>query len=488
MPGAHRHPGWPVHHGCDPGEQGAEEDEGPPHQVSITKPFALGKHAANYDGGEACVAEKACERTSDEGSGRGKRHVLQVNYDQAAGYTKWRSAKTGKVYRLPSEAEWEYAARAGPDHPWPWGADAARSCGFAKYLRRVGEDEIPVMMAFPKEYYCARARATRRRLDRCPAMNTSLAARRIATMAQPQRMRAYGPSGGCTTTNRTGIPRLRTMHRCFLAAVAAALAAVWVAPNVALAESSGDPWQFRAQLYLWLPSIDGETNFPPSAGGVGASVDLGDYFNLDNLQSTFMGTFEARKGRWGMLTDVLYLDFDENKSGTRDLVLSTGPGGRIEIPIGAAADVGLRLRGWEWTLGGTYTAIQTPQHELQVLGGFRYLKVDTTLDWRLSGAIGSLPPQSTAGDLTVNPDYWDAIIGVRGRVSLGQSKWFVPYYVDIGTGESDLTWQAVAGIGYTFRWGELLAAYRNVDYNFASGSPIERLTFTGPAVSVAFRW
>lgn len=117
--------------GATPGEQGAEDDEGPPHVVTIAKPFALGKYEVTYDEWEACVADKACERTPDEGWGRGKRPVLYVNYDQAVGYTKWLSAKTGKVYRLPSEAEWEYAARAGSDQPRYWGADAARTCDFA---------------------------------------------------------------------------------------------------------------------------------------------------------------------------------------------------------------------------------------------------------------------------------------------------------------------------------------------------------------------
>jgi hypothetical protein len=77
---------------------------------------------------------------------------------------------------------------------------------------------------------------------------------------------------------------------------------------------------------------------------------------------------------------------------------------------------------------------------------------------------------------------------VRGRFTFEQSRWFVPYHFDIGTGESDLTWQAAAAIGYAFSWGELMAAYRHVGYDFAAGSPIERLTFTRPAVSVAFRW
>lgn len=270
--------------------------------------------------------------------------------------------------------------------------------------------------------------------------------------------------------------------------VAAALAALAAVPSAALAQSPSEPWQFRGQVYLWLPSVDGQTNFPPSSGGGGASVDMSDYFSLGNLQFTFMGSLEARKGRWGAMTDFIYLDFDENKSGTRDLILNLGPGGLVPVPVGASADVGLRLRGWEWTLAGTYTAVSTPQYELQALGGLRYLKVNTTLDWRLSGDIGSLPSQSAAGTSSVKPDYWDAIVGVRGRYNLGQSRWFVPFHFDIGTGESDLTWQATAAIGYAFSWGELMAAYRHVGYRFSSRSPIERLTFTGPVASVAFKW
>lgn len=274
------------------------------------------------------------------------------------------------------------------------------------------------------------------------------------------------------------------------AAIALGFASACAAPPAALAQSQDEPWQFRAQVYLWLPTIDGKVNYPPSNGGVGASVDLGDYsyFSLDNLQSAFMGAFEARKGRWGVLTDFIYIEFDDRKAATRNLVLDLGPGGSVQVPVGASADAGLRLRGWEWTLAGTYSAIQKPGYELQVLGGFRYLKIETTLDWTLSGNIGSLPPQAAAGKSTVKPDYWDAIVGVRGRVSLGQTNWYIPYYLDVGTGESDFTWQAMTGIGYAFSWGELLAAYRHVGYEFPSSSPIERLTFTGPGVSVAFKW
>ena len=56
----------------------------------------------------------------------------------------------------------------------------------------------------------------------------------------------------------------------------------------------------------------------------------------------------------------------------------------------------------------------------------------------------------------------------------------MPYYVDVGTGDSDLTWQAIGGIGYAFSWGEVLAAWRYIDYKF-NGNKIQDINFNGPA-------
>jgi hypothetical protein len=78
---------------------------------------------------------------------------------------------------------------------------------------------------------------------------------------------------------------------------------------------------------------------------------------------------------------------------------------------------------------------------------------------------------------------------VRGRLAFGTNReWFVPYYVDVGTGNSDFTWQAIGGLGYAFKWGDVIAAWRYLDYNMKSGSRIESMNFNGPAVAVAFHW
>ena len=66
--------------------------------------------------------------------------------------------------------------------------------------------------------------------------------------------------------------------------------------------------------------------------------------------------------------------------------------------------------------------------------------------------------------------------------------WFVPWYADVGTGQTDLTWQALGGLGYSFKWGEVIGVWRYMDYNFKSGSPVEKLTLNGPALGVAFHW
>ncbi len=75
------------------------------------------------------------------------------------------------------------------------------------------------------------------------------------------------------------------------------------------------------------------------------------------------------------------------------------------------------------------------------------------------------------------------------RFAVGQDNaWFIPYYLDVGTGGSDFTWQAVAGIAYAFNWGELVGAWRYLSYDLPSGKPIGEMEFSGPVVGATFRW
>ena len=98
-------------------------DENPQHTARIPKPFAVGKFAVSFAEWDACTAACACNdhRPGDEGWGRGALPVINVNWNDAKAYVTWLSKKTGKSYRLLSEAEREYAARAGTETAFWWG-------------------------------------------------------------------------------------------------------------------------------------------------------------------------------------------------------------------------------------------------------------------------------------------------------------------------------------------------------------------------------
>jgi formylglycine-generating enzyme required for sulfatase activity len=99
-------------------------DEHPPHWVTIAKPFAVAKFALTFDEWDACAARGGCRSdVNDNGFGRGRHPVINVSWDDAQAYVKWLSSISGKPYRLLSEAEYEYAARAGSQTKYPWGDD-----------------------------------------------------------------------------------------------------------------------------------------------------------------------------------------------------------------------------------------------------------------------------------------------------------------------------------------------------------------------------
>ncbi len=106
-----------------PAGQGGDSER-PAHEVTIAKPFAVAKFALTFDEWDGCAAHGDCNpHVSDKKWGRGRRPTINVSWDDAQTYVKWLSRITGKDYRLLSEAEYEYAARAGTETKYPWGDD-----------------------------------------------------------------------------------------------------------------------------------------------------------------------------------------------------------------------------------------------------------------------------------------------------------------------------------------------------------------------------
>ena len=109
--------------GSPPSEEVWHYTGRPRHRVRISEPFAVGKYEVTFAEWNACVSDGGCGsyRPGGEGWGRGERPVINVSWIDAQRYAKWLSRKTGKGYRLLSESEWEYAARAGTTGPFHTG-------------------------------------------------------------------------------------------------------------------------------------------------------------------------------------------------------------------------------------------------------------------------------------------------------------------------------------------------------------------------------
>ncbi len=114
--------------GSPDSEDGRSDDEGPQRRVSIARSFAAGRYEVTFDEWDARVRESGCSHNpGDAGWGRGRRPVINVSWSDAKQFAEWLSRKTGKRYRLLTEAEWEYAARAGTATAFSTGAAIATS-------------------------------------------------------------------------------------------------------------------------------------------------------------------------------------------------------------------------------------------------------------------------------------------------------------------------------------------------------------------------
>nr|WP_281242397.1 formylglycine-generating enzyme family protein [Solimonas aquatica] len=125
------------------GEDSGSPYEIPVHEVNVAA-FAIGKYEVTFDEWDACQVAGACARRADDrGWGRGRRPVINVSWTDAQQYVQWLSRRSGRRYRLPSEAEWEYAARAGSQTRYSWGDGSEWVCDSANVLDLRGASANP---------------------------------------------------------------------------------------------------------------------------------------------------------------------------------------------------------------------------------------------------------------------------------------------------------------------------------------------------------
>ena len=271
------------------------------------------------------------------------------------------------------------------------------------------------------------------------------------------------------------------------AASAGLAAAISLMPLPLCAQQAPENWTFAVTPYLWLPNVDGTLKYtPPPGGSGGPGVGVGPNDYLENLSGALMLSGEARRGKWSIVSDLIYLNFSKEQSSVK----SVDFGGSA---VASTLDVGTKssLKGLQWMLAGGYTALHTPRMTLDVLGGLRYLGIEARTDWQLAADVSGPGPGQTfpaSGSISERNDLWDAIIGVRGRVRLGEGQWSMPYYVDVGTGSSTFTWQGFIAISYAFKWGDATLGYRHLYYDQSDDKLFQDFRFSGPTLGASFRF
>jgi len=225
------------------------------------------------------------------------------------------------------------------------------------------------------------------------------------------------------------------------------------------AQETDSDWQFAAELYLWYTTIGGS-----AAEGGDLEIEADDL--IDALNMTFMGNIAAKKNRWGIMVDALYLNASDNQN---TLVDSTG------------VNVDVELDGWVVNPMAGYLVVDSDIFFMNLVAGARYLSLSTDVDLRNADPGGA--PFNVG--LSESGSNWDAMIGVRGELSLN-SEWFVPYHVDIGTGDSDFTWQVFAGLGYRFKSFDVLIGYRYLYWDFEDNAALDDLDISGFGAGIRF--
>lgn len=222
-------------------------------------------------------------------------------------------------------------------------------------------------------------------------------------------------------------------------------------------EQSFGGWGFEAEVYFWGAHLGGK-----STAGDNIRLSFDDI--LDDLEFGLMGLFIARKEKWALFADGIYLNLGD----TEKAEASLGP---FTFPFRARAE----LKGFISTFGAGYRFFDNQTTSLDLTGGVRYVWLDAKTKLKTD----FLPTLSESESW----NNYDAVVGVRGATQLSD-KWYLSYYGDVGTGNSDLTWQAAVAANYRMKNVTLSVGYRHIYWDFDDFGPFDTLTLSGAFAGV----
>jgi len=223
------------------------------------------------------------------------------------------------------------------------------------------------------------------------------------------------------------------------------------------ANESGELKQ-KIMIYGWLPTLDGTMRFNvPGEPGDSTEASV-----IDSLDAVFMGSYALRKNEWSFLADMIYLKMSGGGQGLN-------PNVHLDLELTA------KIYGFY----GGYNLSETDKMSVNVIAGMRYFGLGLDIS-RSGGNIGN-------GTLSPSVDNYDAVIGLQGIYDIDKN-WYIPYLVDIGTGDTDLTWQASLSIAYRLSWGDIIGTYRYIHYEQDDALLIKDFELYGPKIGVVFHF
>lgn len=233
-------------------------------------------------------------------------------------------------------------------------------------------------------------------------------------------------------------------------------------------EVTKDGWRATITPYLWLPSISTHTYYKDKDLGV---VDVSPGSVLSHLSTGVMLEGEVHYDKFGVAANITYA----GESGNTAKAVANGA---------ASANDTARLNLGVYTILGTYTAYNDKNWYIDAMAGARILDMSSKNSLNVSSQ-GETVYQNTTW---TNSTQTNPVVGVKGYARISDSKWFIPFYVDVGGGgnQTKLTTQEMLGVGYGEDWWNVKLVWNNLYYSLNQNGGTGYMNMSGPALGVTF--